>query len=83
MTENLIGYEYGAWIDWFYNHVIHYAPDIDKKINVPCNFMPATGWGQLVWKLTGLRPSVSTNLGIYQYLNPENHHLFVYDKKEE
>jgi ubiquinone/menaquinone biosynthesis C-methylase UbiE len=80
VTENLIGYQYGAWIDWFYNHVIHYSSDIDKKINVPCNFLPATGWEQLVWKLTGLKPTASINVGVYQFLNPENHHLFVYDK---
>lgn len=81
VTENLIGYTYGAWIDWFYNRVIHYSSDVSKKINVPCNFLPATGWEQLVWKLTGLKPVVSENIGIYQYLNPENHHLFMYDIK--
>lgn len=80
VTENLSGYEYGAWIDWFYNHIIHYSLDVDKKINVPCNFQPATSWEQLVWKLTGLKPNVSINIGIYQFLNPENHHLFVYNK---
>ncbi len=80
VTENLIGYAYGAWIDWFYNRVIHYSEDESAKINVPCNFLPATGWEQLVWKLTGRKPNFSENLGIFQYLNPENHHLFVYDK---
>ena len=42
VTEDLAGYSYGAWIDWFYNHVIHYSGDASKKINVPCNFLPAT-----------------------------------------
>jgi ubiquinone/menaquinone biosynthesis C-methylase UbiE len=79
VTENLVGYQYGAWIDWFYNHVLHYSPESDQKINVPCNFLPATGWEQLVWKLTGFRPTTSVNIGVYQFLNPENHHLFVYD----
>lgn len=79
VTENVVGYDYGAWIDWFYNHMIHYSKDPEKKINVPCNFLPATGWEQLVRKLTGLTPTASINLGIYQYLNPENHHLFVYN----
>ncbi|MDO8663967.1 MAG: class I SAM-dependent methyltransferase [Candidatus Liptonbacteria bacterium] len=80
VTENLVGYAYGAWIDWFYNRVIHFSPDVKKKINVPCNFLPATGWEQLVWKLTGLSPAASVNVNIYQYLNPENHHLLVYDR---
>lgn len=80
VTENLVGYLYGAWIDWFYNHVIHYNDDPGKKINVPCNFLPATGWEQLVWKFTQLKPKFSTNLGIHQELNPENHQLFIYDK---
>lgn len=82
VTENQLGYSYGAWIDWFYNRVIHFSDEPAKKINVPCNFLPAVGWENLVWKLTGLRPAVSENLGIFQWLNPENHHLFVYDKKE-
>jgi hypothetical protein len=81
VTENLIGYRFGAWIDWFYNRIIHYSSDITKKIDVPCNFLPSAGWEQLVWKLTGLKPTISTNLGIFQFLNPENHHLFVYDIK--
>lgn len=80
VTENDTGYMYGAWIDWFYNRVIHYSEDPKKKINVPCNFLPTTGWEQLIWKLTSLKPKVSINLGIFQFLNPENHHLFVYDK---
>lgn len=81
VTENLPWYQYGAWIDWFYNRIIHYSKDLANKINVPCNFLPATGWEQLIWKLTGLKPTVSKNVGIYQHLNPENHHLLVYDKE--
>lgn len=81
VTEDLLMYQYGSWIDWFYNHVIHFNPDITKKINVPCHFMPAVAWEQLVWRLTGLTPTVSKNLGIYQDLNPENHHLYRYDKR--
>ena len=80
VTENQVGFAYGAWVDWFYNRVVHYSKDPSKKINVPCNFTSATGWEQLVWKLTGLKPKYSVNLGIFQYLNPENHHLFVYEK---
>ncbi len=79
VTEDLLMYQYGAWIDWFYNHVVHYSTDITQKIHVPCYFLPATSWEQMVWRLTGLTPSVSKNLGIFQVLNPENHHLFVYD----
>ncbi len=79
VTEDVLMYLYGAWIDWFYNHVIHYSEDIEKKINVPCNFRSAAGWEQLVASITGLRPETSRNLGIFQHLNPEQHHLFVYD----
>jgi len=82
VTENLVGYAYGAWIDWFYNRVIHFSSEVKNKINVPCNLLPATGWEQLVWKLIGASPIASVNVGIYQYLNPENHHLLVYDKQK-
>ena len=83
VTEDLLMYQYGSWIDWFYNRVIHFNPDPAKKINVPCHFMPSTGWEQLVWHLTGLKPTQpqTQNLGIFQFLNPENHYRFVYDKK--
>lgn len=81
VTQNLLLYMVGCWIDWFYNHIIHFNPDIAKKINVPCRFMPTTAWEQLVWRLTGLKPTNSDDLGFYQYLNPENHWRFVYDKK--
>jgi ubiquinone/menaquinone biosynthesis C-methylase UbiE len=80
VTESTNGYIYGAWIDWFYNHIIHFSKNTKSKINVPCNFLPATGWEQMIWKHTGLKPKVSINLGIFQFLNPENHHLFVYEK---
>jgi hypothetical protein len=80
VTQNLLLYMVGCWIDWFYNHIIHFSPDIAKKINVPCRFMPATAWEQLIWRLTGLKPTSSDDLGFYQILNPENHWRFVYDK---
>ena len=79
-TENLMMYRYGCWIDWFYNHILQYNPDIEKKVNVPCNLKSSDEWERIIWKLTGLTPMVSKNLGIYQWLNPENHHLFVYEK---
>ena len=79
VTESPFMFAYGAWIDWFYNHVIHYSGDPNKKINVPCHFMPVTGWEQLIWRLTGLTPTVSQSLGVFQFLNPESHHLFVYN----
>ena len=81
VTENQLGYSYGAWIDWFYNRVIHFSDDPAKKINVPCNFLPSDGWENLVWKLTGLKAKISESLGIFQWLNPENHHLFAYEKE--
>ena len=81
VAEDPMMFHYAAWIDWFYNHILHFNPDVAKKINVPCNFKSARGWENLVVKLTGLRPIVSQNLGIYQFLNPEQHHLFVYEKE--
>jgi hypothetical protein len=81
VTENLMMYAYASSIDHIYNRLLYHNLDITKKINVPCNFLPATGWEQLVWKLTGLKPTVSQNLGIFQDLNPEQHHLLVYNKK--
>ncbi len=80
VTNDLMMYRYGCWIDWFYNHILQFNPDITKKVNVPCNLKSSDEWERIIWKLTGLTPTVSKNLGIFQWLNPENHHLFVYDK---
>ncbi len=82
VTENELGFAYGAWIDWFYNRIIHYSTNKEKKINVPCNFLSSKGWEALILKYIGLKPKVSSNFGIFQFLNPENHHLFVYDKQK-
>lgn len=79
VTNTLIEYIYGCWIDWFYNRVIHFNEDPTKKIPVPCKFRPASGWEQLIWDLTGLSPCETVPLGIHQDLNPENHCVFVYD----
>lgn len=81
VTENPQEFAYGAWIDWFYNRVINYSPEPQKKINVPLHFLPSGKWEELVRTLTGLTPKVSQSLGIYQWLNPEHHHLFVYEKQ--
>ena len=81
VTPDRFSYLYGCWIDWFYNHIILFQPEVEKKINVPCNFLPSSGWENLIFKLTGLHPTISESLGIYQWLNPEHHHLLVYDKK--
>ncbi len=80
VTENLMMYRYGCWIDWLYNHILQFNPDITKKVNVPCNLKSSGEWERIIWKMTGLVPTISKNLGIYQWLNPENHHLFVYEK---
>ncbi len=80
VTNDLMMYRYGCWIDWFYNHILQFNPDISKKVNVPCNLKSSDEWQRIIWKETGLEPTVSKNLGIFQWLNPENHHLFVYDK---
>jgi hypothetical protein len=79
VTEDRLGFAYGCWIDWFYNRVIHYSKEQDRKIHVPCNFLSASCWSQLIWKLTGLTPALSEPLGIFQHLNPELHHLLVYE----
>lgn len=73
-------YKYGSIIDWLYNHLLQYNSDITQKVNVPLNFKSADEWERLIWKLTGLEPAVSKNLGIFHWLNPEQHHLLVYDK---
>ena len=71
---------YGSWIDWFYNRVVHYSEDPRTKVNVPLNFRSAPGWSSLIDKTVSPKALVeSTDLGIYQHLNPERHHLFVYD----
>jgi len=76
---NQLPFLYVAWIDWFYNHVVHFTPEIKNKINVPCNFLPTSAWEDLVWKICERSPTVSRSLGVFQHLNPEPHHLFVYD----
>lgn len=80
VTNDMVEYMYGCWVDWFYNRVIHYTENPKRKIPVPCRFLPATGWEQMVWRRYSLTPLFSQDLGIYQLLNPEHHHLFVYDK---
>lgn len=80
VAENLAGYSYAVWVDWFYSHVIHYRFDENKKITLSGTFLASAEWERLIWRLTGLVPVASVNLGIYQYLNPQNHYLFVYDR---
>jgi hypothetical protein len=77
VTQSDVEFMVGAWVDWFYNRVIHFNEDPAKKIPVPCNFRPTDGWRQLIFKLTGRWPTVSQDLGVFQDLNPEHHHLFV------
>lgn len=79
VTNTITAYHYGCLMDWFYNHIVHYEEDPERKIPVPCNFLPATSWEQLIWTVTGFSPLVSKDLGIFQHLNPEHHHLLVYE----
>lgn len=79
VTNTLTAYHYGCLMDWFYNHIVHYEEDPEKKVPVPCNFLPAAGWEQLIGTITDLSPLVSKDLGIFQHLNPEHHHLLVYE----
>lgn len=80
VTNTLDEFLYGCWIDWFYNRVIHYTEDVKKRIPVPCNFLPASGWEQLAWTIIRKRPIVSRDLGVCQHLNPERHWLFHWKK---
>ncbi len=80
VTETADEFLYTCWFDWFYNRVIHYSPRPEDKIPVPCRFLPAAGWEQMVLRLYGLTPTVSEDLGIYQILNPIHHRIFVYDR---
>lgn len=79
VTNTLTAYRYGCLMDWFYNHIVHYEEDPEKKMPVPCNFLPATSWEQLIETIIGLSPRFSIDLGIFQHLNPEHHHLLVYE----
>jgi len=67
----------GAWVDWFYNNVIHHQPE--GRIHVPLNFKSTQGWVDLLERLVGKPPKV-VELGYDQDLNPERHVLFVADK---
>lgn len=79
VADDLEEFLYTCFIDWFYNRILHYEHDPADKVPVPCQFRSAAGWEQLIIRLFGLTPTVSTNLGVYQSLAPLHHHLFVYD----
>ena len=79
VADTLEEYLYTCFIDWLYNRIFHYEARPEEKVPVPCQFRSAAGWEQLIMRLYGLTPTVSTNLGIYQDLAPLHHHLLVYD----
>lgn len=62
-----------AFIDWFYNRVLH------NEVQVPFKFNSPAGWGE-VFKDFGTRQLVVEHLGLDQPLVPEYHTLHIIEK---
>ena len=67
------------WIDWFYNRVIHYDKDPQKKVPMPGNYDSRSGWIGRIELLTGLDPSQVMDYAVFGWLDPLHQVLFVYD----
>jgi len=64
------------FFDHFYNRVIHYTEDLNKKVNVPFNFNTPTGWKE-TFEEYGLYQEKIIHLGIDQPVVPEYHSLHI------
>jgi ubiquinone/menaquinone biosynthesis C-methylase UbiE len=64
------------FFDHFYNRVIHYTEDLNKKVNVPFNFNTPTGWKE-TFEEYGLYEEKVVHLGIDQPVVPEYHSLHI------
>ena len=67
------------FFDHFYNRVLHYSKDADKKVNVPFNFNTPCGWEKL-FAAYGLKQEKIIHLGLDQPTVPEYHTLHVLRK---
>jgi SAM-dependent methyltransferase len=62
-----------AFVDWFYNRVLH------DEVQVPFKFNSPTAWGT-IFRNFGMRETLVQHLGIDQPLVPEYHTLHVLEK---
>ena len=68
-----------VFFDHFYNRVIHYSDDPNKKVSVPFNFQTPTEWKK-TFEDVGLVQIGFEELGIDQPIVPEYHTLHVLEK---
>ena len=67
------------FFDHFYNRVIHYNPDPEKKVNVPYNFLTPEKWRKK-FEARGTEQEVLLFTGFDQRTVPEYHTLQVFRK---
>lgn len=65
-----------TYFDHFYNRVLHYNKDPEKKVPVPYNFLPPQRWIE-IFKALGFRVVQEIHLGKDQPTVPEYHVHFV------
>jgi 2-polyprenyl-3-methyl-5-hydroxy-6-metoxy-1,4-benzoquinol methylase len=68
-----------VFFDHFYNRVIHYSDDPNKKVPVPFNFCTTPGW-KMFFNSLGLEQEKVVYLGNDQLTVPEYHTLHVLNK---
>ncbi|MFC1599718.1 class I SAM-dependent methyltransferase [Patescibacteria group bacterium] len=71
-----------VFFDHFYNRILHYSFDPDKKVNVPCNFDTPGGWRERT-EAIGLTQNKSIQLGLDHEIVPEWHTLDELTKPHE
>ena len=67
------------FFDHFYNRILHYNEDVEKKVNVPFNFNTPEGW-KSVFEENGFEQEQLIGLGVDQPMVPEYHTLHVLRK---
>ncbi|MBP9718073.1 hypothetical protein KBD59_02130, partial [Candidatus Gracilibacteria bacterium] len=70
-----------VFFDWFYNRVIHFNRDPACKVNVPCNFLPVSGWNR-EFQNVGLHRAGGEMSGFDIPIVPEFHAQLVAEKSD-
>lgn len=68
-----------VYFDHFYNRILHYSDDPEKKVNVPYNFNTPEGWRE-IFESIGFNQFTVKHLGKDQEIVPEYHTLHVLKK---
>ncbi|MBW3004035.1 methyltransferase domain-containing protein [Candidatus Woesearchaeota archaeon] len=67
-----------VFFDHFYNWIIHYSKDPDKKVNIPFNFRTPKQWHK-IFEHCGFNVVEERDLGIDQPSVPEHHRFYALD----